>query len=109
MELDIFITKTINSVVKGVADSQNESKEKGACVNPVMRAYGNHKPTITNLEFDIAITSSSETENQINGGISVVNISLGGKSSDKDIEKSISKVKFSVPIILPETGFDLKN
>ena len=105
MELDTFITKTINSIVKGVADSKNFATENGASVNPRMisRRDGSDRTTITNLEFDIAITSSMEKENGINGGISVFNVSVGGKASDKGLEHSLSRIKFSVCIVLPET------
>lgn len=105
MELDSFITKTINSIVKGVADSREFAKENGATVNPQNKSgvTGDAKKTITNLEFDVAITSSIETENGINGGISVFNVSVGGKSSDKGLEQSLSRIKFAVSIILPVT------
>ena len=80
MELDTFITKTINSIVKGVAESRYFAKENGALVNPKMVSLRDNsdRTTITNLEFDIAITSSMEKENGINGGISVFNVSVGG-------------------------------
>ncbi|EOG6897093.1 hypothetical protein [Flavobacterium psychrophilum] len=105
MELDTFITKTINSIVKGVAESRDFATENGASVNPKMmsRFDGSGRTTITNLEFDVAITSSIEKETGINGGISVFNVSVGGKASDKGLEHSLSRVKFSVSIVLPET------
>lgn len=105
MELDTFITKTINSIVKGVADSIDFAKENGALVNPIMvsRHDKSERTTITNLEFDVAITSSMEKENGISGGISVFNVSVGGKASDKGLEHSLSRIKFSVCIVLPET------
>jgi len=105
MELDSFITKTINSIVKGVSDSRDFAKENGASVNPQKNSgmTGASQKTITNLEFDVAITSSMETENGINGGISVFNVSVGGKSSDKGLEHSLSRIKFAVGIILPVT------
>jgi hypothetical protein len=106
MELDTFITKTINSIIKGIYDSKDFAKENEACVNPKMISTkdNSHKPTITNLEFDIAVTSSMEKENGINGGISVFNVSVGGKTSDKGIEQSLSRIKFSVGILLPESS-----
>ena len=105
MELDTFITKTINSIVKGVAESRYFAKENGALVNPKMVSLRDNsdRTTITNLEFDVAITSSMEKETGINGGISVFNVSVGGKASDKGLEHSLSRIKFSVCIVLPET------
>lgn len=105
MELDTFITKTINSIIKGVADSRDFAKENEASVNPQMMSNFDHsiKTTITNLEFDVAITSSMEKESGINGGISVFNVSVGGKTSDKGLEHSLSRIKFSVSIVLPQT------
>ncbi|MCB6072379.1 hypothetical protein [Flavobacterium psychrophilum] len=51
MELDTFITKTINSIVKGVAESRDFATENGASVNPKMmsRFDGSGRTTITNL------------------------------------------------------------
>ena len=34
MELDKFITETLNAVVKGVKNSQDFAKENGARINP---------------------------------------------------------------------------
>jgi hypothetical protein len=34
MELDTFITKTLNSIVKLIKDSQDFTSENGAIINP---------------------------------------------------------------------------
>jgi hypothetical protein len=113
MELDKFITETLNAVVKGVKNSQDFAKENGARINPHIGKWDFDKTkttyfgreegarAISSIEFDIAISSSNEQENGIKGGINVIYVNFGGNSSDKDIKGTFSRIKFSINVVLP--------
>lgn len=115
MELDKFITATLNSIVKGINDSKEFAIENGARVNPYIGQwdqnkmlttyYGNEQGTraISSIEFDIAITSSFENDKAGGLGVNVFSANVGGKLSKKDINETISRVKFSVNVALPNT------
>jgi len=57
------------------------------------------------VDFDVAITVSEKSAGDLTGVISVASVfkveGKGGKSSE---QSSISRVKFSVPVILTEKG-----
>ena len=113
MELDKFITEALNAVVKGVKNSQDFAKENGARINPYVDKWDFDKTkttyfgreegarAISTIEFDIAISSSNEQENGIKGGINVMSVNFGGNLSDKDIKGTVSRIKFSIDVVLP--------
>ena len=113
MELDKFITETLNAVVKGVKNSQDFAKENGARINPYIGKWDFDKTkttyfgreegarAISSIEFDIAISSSNEQENGIKGGINVMSVNFGGNLSDKDIKGTFSRIKFNINVVLP--------
>ena len=113
MELDKFITETLNAVVKGVKNSQDFAKENGARINPHVGKWDLDRTkftffgkeegarTISSIEFDVAISSSNEQENGVKGGINVMSVNFGGNLSDKDSKETVSRIKFSVNVVLP--------
>ena len=113
MELDKFITETLNAVVKGVKNSQDFAKENGARINPHVGKWDLDRTkftffgkeegarTISSIEFDVAISSSNELENGIKGGINVMSLNFGGNVSDKDAKETVSRIKFAIDVVLP--------
>lgn len=103
MELDEFITKTITGIIKGVNDSMEFAKTQNAVVNPLYQnvVTGVHASKTNIIEFDIAVTISNEQSSGIKGGIKILAFaSLNGNTSDKGINETISRIKFTVPIVL---------
>lgn len=113
MKLDEFITDSLKSIVKGIKDSQEFANENGARINPHVGKwdfdknqttyYGKEEGAraITKIDFDIAVTTSSAQETGGEGGINVYSIKLGGKMSDTEKNESVSRIKFSVNVSLP--------
>jgi hypothetical protein len=114
MELDIFITETLKSVIKGIKESQDFAKENGARINPHLHSsnilnsqqitfYGREEGArlLSEINFDIAISSSNEQENGLKGGINVLSVNFGGNLSDKDSKETVSRIKFSVNVAFP--------
>lgn len=113
MQLDAFITETLKSIIKGVKDSQDFAFQNDARVNPHIGKWDADKVTtvyygnedgarfVSAVDFDIAVTTSSEQEVGGQGGISVLSLKLGGKLTDKDINETVSKIKFRVNMVLP--------
>lgn len=114
MELDKFITETLNSVIKGIKESQDFAQENGARINPQITSVegANRQPytffggevgirPISSIDFDIAISSSNEQQNGVKGGINVMSVNFGGNLSDKDAKETVSRIKFSVNVVFP--------
>lgn len=113
MELDKFITESINAIVTGVKNSQEFAHENGARVNPQIQQHEHDKfstvyfgreegaRAITTIDFDISVITDIERESGMGGGIQVMSLNIGGKFGDKDKDTKTSRIKFSVNVALP--------
>jgi len=120
MELDIYISETLKSIIKGINDTQIFARENDARINPrlgnwdkdkCLQTYkGNEEGIIpiSVIDFDIAITVSNENEKGGKVGINVFSANVSGKVANKDINETYSRIKFSLNIALP-TDNSLKN
>ena len=111
MELNKFVQQTIEQIIEGVSNSQNYAKEKGAFVNPSNLNY--HKdgkqnyydhPIPQEITFDVGLTSSTSGGSTEGIGVFLGSISLGKKNESGTENSAITKVKFSVPVVLPSGG-----
>ena len=113
MELSKFISETINSIIKGVSDSQKYAEENGAIVNPEVSYKDIDKTTVSyfkdkdgaskvyNVDFDISVVTSENKEKEGGASINVYSIKAGGGVTKKENNENISKISFSVNIVLP--------
>ncbi len=113
MELNKFISETLKAIIKGVADVKDFANEHGARINPHIGQWDTDKilttyygredgaRTISTIDFDIAVTTSNEQETGGSGGINVLSLQIGGKLSDKEIQQTVSRIKFAVNLVLP--------
>ncbi len=91
MELDEFISSTLSQIIKGVKDAQDQY---GDLVNPC--EFGENMKSV---DFDVAVAVVENNSTDGKAKISVMGSGIGGAASAKTIEKSSTKVKFSVPLI----------
>ena len=108
MELKDFVVQTISSLVDAVDDLQGKYESKGAIVNPPSAQSGSDVlqmgsenytfRRVQNVQFDVAVTVSSETSGGGNAGIKVLSVELGGGAETAKSSSQISHVKFEVPI-----------
>ncbi|MBU2527236.1 MAG: hypothetical protein KKC03_11610 [Bacteroidetes bacterium] len=115
MELDKFISKSLKSIIKGIKDSQDFANENGARINPHVGKwdfdknettyFGNEEGAraVSKIDFDVAVTISNSQETGGEGGINVYSLKLGGKLSDTEINESVSRIKFSLNVALPNS------
>lgn len=115
MQLDTFITETLKSIFKGIKDAQPYAKEHGGRVNPIrmqghndLKAdfnvyFGNEETArpLTIIEFDVAVTTTSQKESGIGGVINVLSASLSGNKKSTISDQSISRIKFLIGVSLP--------
>ncbi|MPS72002.1 MAG: hypothetical protein E2590_02520 [Chryseobacterium sp.] len=119
MELDKFISETIQAIIKSINDTSEYAEKNGAIINPIFLESDDdydYKTTIwrkdkqdgrralTKLDFDIAVTVSNENNNKIGGGIKVQVLNLGASTSDKDSNQTSSRIKFSLNVAFPHQG-----
>lgn len=102
MDLKQFIKQAITDISEAVVECQNEIKN-GTTINPLMR-FTNidmSRDSIYTLNFDVAVTASSENNNgkRVGASIKVVEAAFG---KDATIAKSAAtRITFCVPISFP--------
>jgi hypothetical protein len=109
MNLDTFITESLKAIIKGVKETQDFAHQNKASINPQLAGWDMNKTyatkddlrAVTPIDFDIAVTASNENESGGNAGINVLSFSLGGKLSDKKLTETVSRLKFTVNVALP--------
>jgi hypothetical protein len=113
MELRDFVSETLVQIAEGVSSAQERSKELGAYVNPQLTGsttdavqHGFLKSQFGAAQivgFDVALTVTEGKGTK--GGIGIIAgaITLGSSGQSTSENSSVSRVKFSVPLILPVT------
>jgi hypothetical protein len=112
MELKEFVTETLLSIFEGIEETINRLDTKGAAgtINPHWRgSRANWKKNVEKVDFDVAVTASDKISGSGKAGIEVFSIIKAGGEASKAVEQStVSKVKFSIPVIFPASTRDAK-
>ncbi|GAB6147333.1 hypothetical protein [Desulfocicer niacini] len=113
MNVQEFITTAITEIVAGVSEARDSTKEFGAIVGSD-KPYGYVKDNkvmtdakgrqITLVEFDIALTQADSTDTKGGIGVFLGSVSLGSQGASHGESKSQSRIKFTVPVVLPGKG-----
>lgn len=114
MDLQTFVTSTLVQIAKGIGNAQDQLKGTGTLVNPGLRGmFASAKVTapvvyisgvqvhIKDVSFDIAVTASDEQSAEAGAGIKVWGARLGADGKVSSENSTVSRVQFSVPIVLP--------
>lgn len=112
MELKDFVKNTLIQIVDGVIEAERELEQKGATVNPVggyfdQKQVGGRtwsfKDGITEVvDFDVALTNSEKEGSSAGIGVLLGSINLGAKGASEETITSVTRIKFSVPVLLPK-------
>ena len=108
MELREFVRVTLEQIVQGVSDAQRAIGDEGGIVNPVDisftkdGAYNSYSHAMPQeVLFDVALTATDKHGATEGIGVFLGGISLG-KKTDAGVEQvAVTKVRFSVPLVLP--------
>lgn len=112
MELKDFVKNTLVQIVDGVIEAEKELEKKGSTVNPIggyfdQKQIGGRtwsfKDGVTEVvDFDVALTNSEKEGTSAGIGVLLGNINLGAKGASEEVITSVTRIKFSVPILLPK-------
>lgn len=108
MELNKFIQNTLKRIIEGVSESQAYAKEKGAIINPSSVSFykdgkGNsHDDAMPqDVQFDVGLTSVNSDGSNEGVGVFLGAIKLGKNNQESNQISAMTKVKFTVPLVLP--------
>lgn len=112
MELEEFISVTLNQIISGVKASKNVEENKDLIFPQVFDmsdhapkgkyfiAKGSRKP-VQMVSFDVAVTTEESKEKKEGIGVKVLGIDLGSQGKEGTQGTSVSRIKFEVPITFP--------
>lgn len=111
MELQIFIAETIKSILDGIKQAQEYAKLSGGTIVPSELNFKSDLPgthwdddgvIMEKIDFDVAVTVTDTNTKEGKAGISVWGIGAGIKGQENSKNESISRIKFSIPVIYPK-------
>ena len=112
MKLKDFIAETLKEILDGVVEAQQHYSTKGASVNSPNIVYrtaegsqilDRHTGQLAQLiEFDVAVTATEGTGTKGGIGVFVGPIVLGSQGKTDTSNASVSRIKFSIPVLLPK-------
>ncbi|WP_397384350.1 hypothetical protein [Prosthecobacter sp.] len=119
MNLQQFIKETLVQIAHGINEADEAVAGIGAAVNPrdVVfdgkddRPYGYYaedkkgqfRRAVQSINFDVVVTVAEGTETKGGIGIHVGAIGLGSAGKSEKGQTSESRIKFSVPLLIPNS------
>jgi hypothetical protein len=115
MELKDFIKNTLEQIVEGVSLAQVTISENGGVINPSSIGYQkdgqwtqyNHAMPQT-IEFNVCLTSTKTADSREGIGVFLGPINLGKKNDSGTEQVAVTRVQFTVPLVLPPGKYMLK-
>ena len=118
MELKEFIKESLSQLIDAVKETQEKYKDTNVVICPDNiqevkdglyildeNEYDNYssRSKVQNIDMDIAISVTEKEGNKSGLGIAKI-INAGISSENTQQNESISKIKFSIPIVLPTSS-----
>ena len=110
MELKEFIKDTVTQIADAVTELNGGTSKFNLAVNPIVSIGGINKGTLqigrqecvlTNIEFNLSLTTSENKGSDAKVGVFASVIGVGASSNENAQNEIVSKIKFSLPILLP--------
>jgi len=111
MELQDFVAESLKQIISGVKTAQEYGSGVGAKVNPLINPFSDYGPKVLatedgelaqEIKFDVAVTTTKGTSTKGGIGVFVGSVGLGSQGKSDAESSSISRIKFSVPLVLPQ-------
>ncbi len=113
MELKDFVTETLSQIIEGIKNAQIFADKSNAKINPkelyplnfsTSGAYADSKKErlAQFMEFDIAVTASKGSSGKAGVGVFTGVLGIGGQTQSETSNQTVNRIKFSVPIFLPQ-------
>src|SRR5262245_51389910 len=107
MKLQEFVKESLLAIVQGVVEAQRELPEligpevdkPEDAANPMFETTTGHLAQM--VKFDVAVTTEDSTSGDAGGQIKILALSVGAKGLISNAERTVSRIQFEVPVILP--------
>jgi hypothetical protein len=103
MELQEFVTEALVAITEGLEQAMHRALDKPWAYNPVWAGEKvDWKDRIERVEFDVAVTEETKTSAGGKGGIKIFSaFEAGGEGSKAWESSTVSRIKFSIPVVFP--------
>lgn len=112
MDLEEFVAQSLKQIVAGVKRAQQEVASSGASVNPPLNTthsemgkqgllWSRSGSPVQVVQFDVALTVVEGTGTKGGIGVFAGAINLGSTGQSSNENRSVSHLKFAVPLALP--------
>lgn len=109
MELKDFIKDTVSQIAEAVTELNGETSIP-LTINPAKTEFmdgkqfvdmGYSKAYLTNIYFDLTLSLSEGKGSDAKVGVFASVIGVGASSNENAKNESVSKIKFTLPVLLP--------
>ena len=110
MELKQFISNTLAEIAEGVNNAKPIYDSMGGIVNPrdftypskdLSHFYIQDKRYFPSyIEFEVALTQDKSSKSSGGIGVLLGSISAGGKTGTEEAMTALTKIKFTIPVVL---------
>ena len=112
MDLKEFTKQTLLQIVEGAHEANNALTSSSARVlieapkhaNKYIYKSSDVALNVIDVDFDVAITATETEGNEGGGGLKVAGLSFGGNSENRVENQTISRVKYTIPLVLDITN-----
>ena len=104
MEIDEFVRESMLQIFKGLREAQKAINDQGPGAGVVNPKWGEDKDFAdytSKVEFDIAVSASSQKSGSGSAKLQVLSLEVGGGGEAKFEKGSVSRVAFSVTVAFP--------
>jgi len=116
MELQEFISTTLVQIARGIEDAAKQLLDTKAIVNPrnvrpmpdrsdtvygILNTEKQFHKIVQKIDFDVAVTAEKGSKTKGGVGIQVGSIGVGTQAQSDRTSSTISRIKFSIPMVLP--------
>lgn len=116
MELKDFVKETLIQIIQGISEAQEALADTDCAINPREIKKGdyaeasikNKTHVVQNVSFNIALTSTSNSEDKTGIGVMFGSFGIGGNKTSTDGSASNTNISFSVPVVFPSVDNENK-
>ena len=107
MDLENFVKSTLVSIIGGIKQAQQS--DSGGLIAPQVGGHSFPPNGVNNdqgvvstvVQFEVAVSAEDTKSADAKAGIKVLSAQLGGSLETENKNSNISKIKFSVPLVMP--------
>lgn len=110
MELKEFVKESLSQIMEGIIEAQELSVGKKYIINPYPKkredVYGtteySFKPEhAVNIDFEVVLTNTDANKGKGGIGVFLGGVGVGVQNDKEENTSNMTKIKFSIPVILP--------